>query len=483
MRFIPRLLLSLIGAALSYPIYADIATVAAGATSQQLQVRAIVQSTGAPDTALAYNTSGLSCNYQRPGGSSTSITLATQTVTGAYSSGGFVHIANGWYRLDVPDAALATGVPSVLVTCAATGDTFVDGRVGLSPAVNVSSWNSVALGTTNPLPNAAAGATGGLATVDSNNAVKVQSGTGANQISLSSGAVTVGTNNDKTGYTASTVSDKTGYSLSQSFPTNFSSLSIDGSGRVDVAKIGGTTQTARDLGASVLLSSGTGTGQISLSSGAVLLQPTQTGVTIPTVTTLTNLPAITSNWLTASGIAADAITAAKVASDVGPEIMGSLPSGNGPYWTFGLIDQGTAQAADASSITLRSGFSANAANMVGVSAWVYSSTNGKFSRCTSTAYNDTSKVLTCTGLGEAPTGTVSYALYATPGSAIGAEVVEPNGSITRKCVEAIALAYMAGNVSTSAGTSTYKDPSNTTTRIVGTVSGSNRGTITITCPP
>lgn len=69
--------------------------------------------------------------------------------------------------------------------------------------------------------------------------------------------------------TVSNVSDKTGYSLTQTFPTNFSSLSIDGSGRVDLAKIAGTSQTARDIGANVLLSSGTGTGQISLSSGAV----------------------------------------------------------------------------------------------------------------------------------------------------------------------------------------------------------------------
>ena len=38
-----------------------------------------------------------------------------------------------------------------------------------------------------------------------------------------------------------------------------------------------------------------------------------TGNVIPTVTTLTNLPAITANWLTATGIAADAITAAKIA--------------------------------------------------------------------------------------------------------------------------------------------------------------------------
>lgn len=49
-------------------------------------------------------------------------------------------------------------------------------------------------------------------------------------------------------------------------------------------------------------------------SGRVLLQPTQTGVTIPSVTlvatttTLTNLPAITANWITGTGIDASAVT-------------------------------------------------------------------------------------------------------------------------------------------------------------------------------
>lgn len=42
-------------------------------------------------------------------------------------------------------------------------------------------------------------------------------------------------------------------------------------------------------------------------SGRVLLQPSQPGVTIPTVTTLTNLPAIPANWITAAGIAAGAL--------------------------------------------------------------------------------------------------------------------------------------------------------------------------------
>ncbi len=61
--------------------------------------------------------------------------------------------------------------------------------------------------------------------------------------------------------------------------------SIDSSGRVDVIKIAGTTQTARDLGTSVLLSSGTGTGQLSLSSGLVRLS--STGVADIVTTALT----------------------------------------------------------------------------------------------------------------------------------------------------------------------------------------------------
>ena len=58
----------------------------------------------------------------------------------------------------------------------------------------------------------------------------------------------------------------------------------------------------------VLLSVGTGSKHIDLSSGKVLLQPTQTGVTIPTVTNLTNLPTMPTDWITAAGVKADAVT-------------------------------------------------------------------------------------------------------------------------------------------------------------------------------
>ncbi len=46
-------------------------------------------------------------------------------------------------------------------------------------------------------------------------------------------------------------------------------VAVDTSGRVDVLKINGTSQTARDIGASVLLSAGTGTGQLDFTSGVV----------------------------------------------------------------------------------------------------------------------------------------------------------------------------------------------------------------------
>lgn len=147
---------------------------------------------------------------------------------------------------------------------------------------------------------------------------------------------------------------------------------------VNAKLLGGTAQTGRDIGASVLLSSGTGTGQLKLASGYVAMTwadiaaPTTTvaltGTTISTaqtiatvtnltnaptngdltatmktsvttaataatptinatqafsntgtwtgnivgtlstVTTLTNLPAITADWLTGTGIAASAVT-------------------------------------------------------------------------------------------------------------------------------------------------------------------------------
>lgn len=115
--------------------------------------------------------------------------------------------------------------------------------------------------------------------------------------------------------------------------TSGRTLVVDAAGLADAnaVKVGptgsGTPQTARDLGASVLLSSGTGAGQLSLSSGAVLLQATQAGVTIPTVTNLTNAPTAGDFTATMKASIGTAVAASPVASVTG-NVNGSVATAN-----------------------------------------------------------------------------------------------------------------------------------------------------------
>ena len=87
-----------------------------GATSVSVDVfiRDSSVSTGVGLTGLVFNTASLTAYYTRQNAAATAITLATQTATGAFSSGGFVAVDGtnmpGLYRLDIPDAVLATGV-------------------------------------------------------------------------------------------------------------------------------------------------------------------------------------------------------------------------------------------------------------------------------------------------------------------------------------------------------------------------------------
>jgi hypothetical protein len=85
--------------------------------------------TGGGKTGIAYNAAGLTAYYVRPTGSATAITLATQTVTGAWSSGGWVEVdatnLPGIYRFDIPNAVFATGVDHAVV--------MLKGASGMAP--------------------------------------------------------------------------------------------------------------------------------------------------------------------------------------------------------------------------------------------------------------------------------------------------------------------------------------------------------------
>ena len=87
----------------------------AGLTSQTIDIflQDSSSSTGQGRAGLVFNSASLVASYRKGAtGSRTAITLATQTVGGAFSSGGFVEIdatnMKGVYLLDIPNAAVDT---------------------------------------------------------------------------------------------------------------------------------------------------------------------------------------------------------------------------------------------------------------------------------------------------------------------------------------------------------------------------------------
>ena len=184
-----------------------------GSTSQTIDIFVLNSSStvGAGLTGLVFNSAGLTCYYRKGAlGAATPVTLATLAlITTPWATGGFreVDATNmpGLYRFDIPNLALDTAGITVI---------YFKGATNMAPVVleievvAVDVFDGVRMGLTS-LPNAVAGAINGVP------------------------------------------------------------LSVAAGGAVNTLQINGTAQTARDIGASVLLSPGTGTGQLSLSAGAV----------------------------------------------------------------------------------------------------------------------------------------------------------------------------------------------------------------------
>jgi hypothetical protein len=87
----------------------------AGLTSQTIDIFIpdSASTVGAGKTGLVHNTASLSAYYRKGAtGTATEITLATQTVGGAWASGGFVEVdatnMPGVYRFDIPNALIDT---------------------------------------------------------------------------------------------------------------------------------------------------------------------------------------------------------------------------------------------------------------------------------------------------------------------------------------------------------------------------------------
>lgn len=130
-----------------------------GSTDQSTVIRIVDSTAFTPETAVEHNTSGIDLWYRREGATKTSITeAALASLDAAHSDGGIEHIGDGYYRLDLPDAACATGVNSVQIGGTVTGMIVIGNEHELC---DVDPYDGVRMGMT-ALPNAAADAAGGL---------------------------------------------------------------------------------------------------------------------------------------------------------------------------------------------------------------------------------------------------------------------------------------------------------------------------------
>lgn len=287
----------------------------AGSTSKTLLifVQDSSKTTGVGLTGLTNASAGLKWYYYREAaGVDVAVTIVGETL-GTWTSGGFKEVdatnMPGVYEIGVPNAAIAASANSVVME--------LQGATNMVPVlievelVAFDPEDGVRLGLT-ALPNAAAASAGGLPT----------SGAGANQITLdASGRINVGKwldqvvavdaqnlpKVDSEDWKGAVIvapttpgqpkvetvinDDKTGYALSQSFPTNFSSLAITVGGAVTVAtnndKTGYSLSQAFPANFSALAI--TAGGAVTLNAGQITVKKNQAlaGFTFPMYSSVT----------------------------------------------------------------------------------------------------------------------------------------------------------------------------------------------------
>lgn len=328
-----------------------------GSVDRSVEVTIVDSADGTPETAVVYNTAGIDLWYRREGAALVSITEATlAALTTAHTDGGFLHIANGRYRLDLPDAAFATGANYVDFGGTVTGMIVHGGRVRL---VDIDIEDTVRMGLT-ALPNAAAEASGGIFTRGTgagqiNQAANGQidtrivggtfltSGTAAaisaSSITLASGhnitdttvyiELTGGTNAVGKGraavysgtgdeFTVDPAWNATVNGNSETTPSGtityrvYSLIAPPSTNLMDVnsAKIGGQTASA--------------SGTVTFPAATLASTTNITAGTITTATNVTTVNGLAAGAITAASIATGAIDADSIAADAGTEIAAAV---------------------------------------------------------------------------------------------------------------------------------------------------------------
>lgn len=345
-----------------------------GSTDRSVSLSIIDSTDGTPENAVVYNTSGIDLWYRREGAARTAVTEVTlAALTTAHTDGGFLYVSDGEYRLDLPDAAFATGANYVDIGGTVTGMVVIGGRVRL---VDYSLEDSVRGTTGTALPNAVAGASGGV----------LISGTNAGTTTL--GALTITGTTTHTGATTFTGA-------------------ITGSNASNNLRINGAVPGA---------------------SGGLFIAGTNAATSVTTALTAN----ITGNLSGSVGSVSGAVGSVTGAVGSVSGAVGSVASGGiseasfattaGSFKPLGIIDQGTAQAytAGTPSLTLRSAATFGDNTLAGVTILICGSTQGYCQPATAASNVGSTDVVTLNAaLPVAASGTITYYAFGTATSSGG----------------------------------------------------------------
>lgn len=231
--------------------------------------------------------------------------------------------------------------------------------------------------------------------------------------------------------------------------------------------IGSTSQTARDIGASVLLSPGTGTGQVSLSSGAVTAGSVGSGG----ITSAS----FAAGAITASAIAADAIDASELAAGAATEIGTAVWATASRTLTANtnLNDPTAAAIADAVWDEARAGHVSAGSFGEGVAS-VQGGVTGSVGSIATGG-------ITASSFGAGAVNAAALATDAATEVANAVAAITIEGSLDMIKAIKLILAAAAGKVSGADGlTVTIRDTTDTYNRIVATVDQyGNRSSVTL----
>lgn len=334
------------------PALHDIVT--KGSADRSVVVHIMDSTDGTPETAVVFNTAGIDLWYRREGAARTAITEATlAALTTAHTDGGFLHISDGDYRLDLPDAAYATGANYVDFGGTVTGMVVVGGRVRLVDYNLEVNWST----------NAAAGASGGL----------LISGSNAGTTTL--GALTITGITTHTGATVHTgaVTMAAGLAITQS-ASNTAGLSVTGNGTGHgIIATSGSGATGDGIRGTAASTNGNGINCVGVGTGAGVL--TTGGATGHGVSAVGG--ATSGNGIRATGTAGNSAAMNLIgqgsaagllstggATGQGVSMVGGATSGLGlgidytapigAVKELGILESGTLQSATGTTAVLRS---------------------------------------------------------------------------------------------------------------------------------